>query len=97
MGGVLGCALRVLNLGDDVIEVIHFPGELFVRVLQLMLIPSITCSLVSSLGTLDRKQLKKIGSLTLGYYLFTAISAAIIGQLNHYDTRTGKLHFSQAA
>lgn len=44
---VAGFGLRPLDLGDDAVMLISYPGELFMRLLKLMILPLVIASLIS--------------------------------------------------
>ena len=80
---------------------IGFPGELFLRMLMLVVLPLITSSLISSLTIIDRNTAAKIGKRAAVYFLITSLIASslaiILGdvmikpqgrEIHEEDTRT---------
>ena len=61
------------------IMLIGFPGELFMNMLKLLILPLIVASLVTALATLDSKATGRIGRRTVIYYLGTMLIAVLIG------------------
>ncbi|XP_057314300.1 excitatory amino acid transporter 2-like isoform X2 [Hydractinia symbiolongicarpus] len=61
------------------ITIIGFPGELLIRMLKLLILPLITCSLIVGLANLDSRVSGKIGGRAIVYYLSTTCMAAILG------------------
>ena len=61
------------------IMLIGFPGELFMNMLKLLILPLIVASLITALATLDSKATGKIGRRTVLYYLGTMLIAVLIG------------------
>ncbi|XP_057313469.1 excitatory amino acid transporter-like [Hydractinia symbiolongicarpus] len=61
------------------IIIIGFPGELLIRMLKLLILPLITCSLIVGLANLDSRVSGKIGGRAVVYYLSTTCMAAILG------------------
>ena len=55
---------------------IGFPGELFLRMLLLVVLPLITSSVISSLTIIDRNTAAKIGKRAAIYFLITALIAS---------------------
>ena len=58
---------------------ISFPGEIFLRMLQLLILPFIVSSVIISLATLDRKFAAKLGRTAFLYFFITSLIAAIFG------------------
>jgi Na+/H+-dicarboxylate symporter len=57
-----------------------FVGDLFLRLLKLIIIPLILTSVVAGIQSLgSAKRLGRLGALTIGYYLTTSFLAVIIG------------------
>ncbi|KAK6041831.1 hypothetical protein COOONC_20663 [Cooperia oncophora] len=47
LGVTLGFGLRPLNLSAETLQLINFPGEIFMQVLKMMILPLIFSSLIS--------------------------------------------------
>ncbi|VDO82871.1 unnamed protein product [Heligmosomoides polygyrus] len=47
LGVTLGFSLRPLNLSAETLQLINFPGEIFMQVLKMMILPLIFSSLIS--------------------------------------------------
>lgn len=62
-----------------VIMLIGFPGELFMNMLKLLVLPLIVASLVTAVASLDAQATAKIGRRTIIYYLSTTFLAVILG------------------
>lgn len=62
-----------------VIMLIGFPGELFMNMLKLLILPLIVASLVTAVASLDAGATAKIGRRTIVYYLSTTFIAVILG------------------
>lgn len=58
---------------------IGFPGELFMNMLKMLILPLIIASLVCALAALDAKATSRIGRRALLYYIATTILAVILG------------------
>jgi len=63
----------------NLIILIGFPGELLIRMLKLLILPLITCSLITGLAVLDSKVSGRVGLRAVVYYLSTTVIAAILG------------------
>ncbi|KAL9964505.1 hypothetical protein ACROYT_G028156 [Oculina patagonica] len=62
-----------------VIMLIGFPGELFMNMLKMIVLPLIVASLITAVSTLNPDVAGRIGRRTLMYYLATMALAAILG------------------
>ena len=54
-GFVLGLGLRNLSIPADTILLISYPGELFMRLLKLMILPLVIASLITGSASLNAK------------------------------------------
>ena len=89
VGVVLGCIIGILchdlvqNSEDPsprrLAMYIKFPGELFIRMLKLIVIPLITSSIIVALNDIDIKSAGRLGKRTMIYYITTTIPSAILG------------------
>ncbi|KQS69936.1 excitatory amino acid transporter isoform X2 [Drosophila erecta] len=79
LGVVLGLSLRPLNLHGDSIMLISYPGELFMRVLKLMILPLVISSLIAGSASLNAKMNGKIALRTLVYFASTSFFNAALG------------------
>ena len=60
---------------------IGFPGELFISMLKMLVLPLIVASLVCVLAGIDAKASGRIGRRAVIYYLCTTVVAVILGIL----------------
>ncbi|KAE9420191.1 hypothetical protein Angca_005614, partial [Angiostrongylus cantonensis] len=79
VGVSLGFGLRPLALSAETLQLINFPGEVFMQVLKMMILPLIFSSLVSALAQMDAKQSGQMGLATVLYYLTTTVLATLLG------------------
>ncbi|CEF71369.1 Excitatory amino acid transporter 2 [Strongyloides ratti] len=79
IGLFLGFILRQFTLPKEVITLINFPGEIFMQVLKLMILPLIFASLISALAQMNAKDSGQMGLITVLYYLTTTALATITG------------------
>ncbi|XP_011148456.1 excitatory amino acid transporter isoform X1 [Harpegnathos saltator] len=78
-GVILGFGLRPLDLGDDAVMLISYPGELFMRLLKLMILPLVIASLISGSASLNARMNGMIAVRTLVYFILTSLLNAILG------------------
>jgi Na+/H+-dicarboxylate symporter len=64
---------------EKVIMYIKFPGELFIRMLRMIIIPFTVSSIVVALGEIDTGSAGKLGKRTFLYYLTTTVVATVLG------------------
>ena len=68
---------------------ISFLGDIFVRLLKLLIVPLIITSIVMAVASLDTKTTGKLGKRTIIYYLGTTFIAVIIGVILVVSIRPG--------
>ncbi|KAG6798750.1 excitatory amino acid transporter isoform X3 [Apis mellifera caucasica] len=78
-GVVLGFGLRPLGLGDDAVMLISYPGELFMRLLKLMILPLVIASLISGSASLNARMNGMIAVRTLVYFILSSLLNAVLG------------------
>ncbi|XP_058795428.1 excitatory amino acid transporter isoform X2 [Phymastichus coffea] len=79
LGVILGFSLRPLGLNEDAVMLISYPGELFMRLLKLMILPLIIASLISGSASLNARMNGMIAVRTLVYFVLTSLLNAILG------------------
>lgn len=79
IGVFIGLGVRNVSLTRTQIIYIGFPGELLIRLLKMIIIPLVVCSLVSGSASLDPKALGKLGGWAMLFFLVTTLIASSIG------------------
>ncbi|XP_049823798.1 excitatory amino acid transporter isoform X2 [Aethina tumida] len=79
IGIAAGFGLRSLELSESSIILISYPGELFMRVLKLIILPLIISSLVAGSASLNARLNGRIALRTLIYFFLTSVINAVLG------------------
>lgn len=79
VGGIIGFVTRRFEPSPDVVMFITFPGDMFMQMLKMVILPLIVSSLIAGLSQLDVIASGRMGARALCYYMVTTIVAAIIG------------------
>ncbi|GMT22080.1 hypothetical protein PFISCL1PPCAC_29009 [Pristionchus fissidentatus] len=79
IGVVLGFVIRPFEPSNDVISLIGFPGEIFMQIVEMMILPLIISSVVSALAQVRARDAQKMGSITVLYYLTTTLLSTFTG------------------
>ncbi|XP_048108571.1 excitatory amino acid transporter 4 isoform X2 [Alosa alosa] len=90
LGVMLGFSLRPYKLSIREIKYFSFPGELLMRMLQMLVLPLIISSLVTGISSLDSKASGKMGMRAVVYYMVTTFIAVFIGIVMVIIIRPGK-------
>ncbi|XP_076045976.1 excitatory amino acid transporter 2 isoform X3 [Oratosquilla oratoria] len=78
-GVIVGLGLRLLSPDKTTILLLSYPGELFIRMLKLMILPLVIASLVSGSASLNAKMNGRIVVRTILYFLGTSLLNAVLG------------------
>ena len=88
-GVILGCVIGILS--HDAIRsstdpssrrlamYVKFPGELFIRMLKMIVIPLLTSSIIVALTDVTISSAGRLSKITMLYYLATTILSTILG------------------
>uniref|UniRef100_A0A3P9J2I5 Amino acid transporter n=1 Tax=Oryzias latipes TaxID=8090 RepID=A0A3P9J2I5_ORYLA len=79
LGVGLGMVVRNMNLTRAQMTYFAFPGEMLLRMLKMIILPLVVCSLVSGAASLDTRSLGKLGGIAVAYFLVTTLIASGIG------------------
>lgn len=78
VGAGMGAALRGLQLTPTQITYLAFPGEMLLRMLRMIILPLVVCSLVSGAASLDASSLGRLGGIAVAYFGLTTLSASAL-------------------
>lgn len=79
VGVGLGMLVRSMNLTKAQMIYFAFPGEMLLRMLKMIILPLVVCSLISGAASLDTRSLGKLGGIAVAYFLGTTLIASGIG------------------
>lgn len=79
LGVAVGFAIQEARPSARTITLIGFPGEILLRLLQMLILPLIVASLISGIAGLDVKTSGKLGVRAVVYYLLTTLLASVLG------------------
>ncbi|XP_067654029.1 excitatory amino acid transporter-like [Haliotis asinina] len=79
LGTIAGLACRLFEPSSDTVQLVEFPGELFLRMLRLLILPLIISSIITGLGNVSGSSAGKIGILSMVYYTSTSVLATLVG------------------
>uniref|UniRef100_A0A3Q0RPS2 Amino acid transporter n=1 Tax=Amphilophus citrinellus TaxID=61819 RepID=A0A3Q0RPS2_AMPCI len=79
VGVGLGMMVRSMNLTKAQMTYFAFPGEMLLRMLKMIILPLVVCSLISGAASLDTRSLGKLGGIAVAYFLVTTLIASGIG------------------
>uniref|UniRef100_A0A673SUC9 Amino acid transporter n=1 Tax=Suricata suricatta TaxID=37032 RepID=A0A673SUC9_SURSU len=77
-GAGLGVALRGLGLSRTQVIYLAFPGEMLLRMLRMIILPLVVCSLVSGAASLDASSLGRLGGIAIAYFGLTTLGASAL-------------------
>lgn len=79
LGFSSGFVIREIHPSTEALTWIGMPGELFLRILKLLILPLIVCSVISGSAGLDPKSNGKISAISFVYILLTNILGCVLG------------------
>ncbi|KAF4085847.1 hypothetical protein AMELA_G00099720 [Ameiurus melas] len=89
LGVCIGLGVRHASLTQNQIIYFGFPGELLIRLLKMIIIPLVVCSLVSGAASIDPKALGKLGGWAMLFFLVTTLIASAIGVIMAFIIKPG--------
>ncbi|KAM3853385.1 neutral amino acid transporter A isoform 2-T2 [Vipera latastei] len=78
LGVAMGALMRQMPLTRAQITYLAFPGEMLLRMLKMIILPLVICSLVSGAASLDTRSLGKLGGIAVAYFLVTTLIASAL-------------------
>nr|XP_023664288.1 excitatory amino acid transporter 1 isoform X2 [Paramormyrops kingsleyae] len=90
IGIMLGFSLRPYKMSYREVKYFSFPGELLMRMLQMLVLPLLVSSLITGMAALDSRASGKMGMRAVVYYMTTTIIAVFIGIIMVLIVHPGK-------
>lgn len=75
----MGIGMREAHLSYLDIQYFSFPGDMLLRMLKMIILPLIICSMITGVSSLDQGVSGKLGLRTVVYYMSTTFIAVVIG------------------
>lgn len=89
VGVCIGLGVRNANLSQTQVIYFGFPGELLIRLLKMIIIPLVVCSLVSGAASIDPKALGKLGGWAMLFFLVTTLISSAVGVIMAFIIQPG--------
>ena len=99
VGVIIGCIIGIashnaVQSSDSpspkrLVMYIKFPGELFIRMLKMIVIPLIVSSIVVALADIDISSAGALGKRTMIYYLCTTFFSSVLGLVLGFAVKPG--------
>ncbi|XP_033752393.1 excitatory amino acid transporter-like [Pecten maximus] len=89
VGFGLGFGLRTVDISADAIMWLGLPGEMFMNMLKMTIIPLIAGSIISGTATTDPKSNGRISMLSIGFIVTVNLFGAVMGILAYFILSSG--------
>uniref|UniRef100_A0A3B5M5X6 Amino acid transporter n=1 Tax=Xiphophorus couchianus TaxID=32473 RepID=A0A3B5M5X6_9TELE len=97
VGVFIGLGVRTVSPTLTQQIYIGFPGEILIRLLKMIIIPLVVCSLVSGAASIDPKALGKLGGWAMLFFLVTTLIASSIGVVMAFIIKPGNVEMNTTA
>lgn len=91
IGVIIGLCVRSAELNKAQVIYFGFPGELLIRLLKMIIIPLVVCSLISGAASIDPQALGKLGGWAMLFFLATTLIASTIGVVMAFIIQPGSV------
>lgn len=89
VGVCIGLGVRNAKLTQTQVIYFGFPGELLIRLLKMIIIPLVVCSLVSGAASIDPKALGQLGGWAMLFFLVTTLISSAVGVIMAFIIQPG--------
>lgn len=90
VGFAFGFGLRVVEPSSDALTWIGLPGEIYMRMLKMTILPLVVSTIITGTASMDPKSNGRISGLSLGYIIITNSIGAIIAVVVFLIIQPGK-------
>ncbi|XP_056014300.1 excitatory amino acid transporter-like isoform X2 [Ostrea edulis] len=90
VGIVFGLSLRVVEPSDDAITWIGLPGEIYMRLLKMAILPLVVSTIITGTASMDPRSNGRISALSFGYIVITNTIGAVIAIVVFLVIRPGQ-------
>ncbi|XP_056014314.1 neutral amino acid transporter A-like isoform X2 [Ostrea edulis] len=90
VGFALGFGLRGVGPSDDAITWIGLPGEIYMRLLKMLLLPLVVATIITGTASMDPKSNGRISAVSFCYILVSVAIGAIIAIILFFVFQPGK-------
>ncbi|XP_074660429.1 excitatory amino acid transporter-like [Tubulanus polymorphus] len=88
-GFIIGFVVRPYKPSPDALMWIGIPGDIFLRLLKMMIIPLVVSCIISGAASLDSRSNGKVSVMTLAYVMVTNATSTLIGIILSLTIRQG--------
>ncbi|XP_076471553.1 excitatory amino acid transporter-like isoform X3 [Babylonia areolata] len=90
MGSGVGLGVRALQPSAEVVLWIGLPGEVYMRMLKMMILPLIICCVLTGTASLDPRCHGKVSAVALTYIVITNFLPCVVGIAMVFAIQPGK-------
>ncbi|XP_067676494.1 excitatory amino acid transporter 3-like [Haliotis asinina] len=94
IGATIGLLCRRFQPTAETIALVEFPGEIFIRMLKMLMVPLIVSSMITGVAGMDSQSSGKMGLFTIAYYISTTVIAIIVGFILVFSIKPGNIDFT---
>ncbi|XP_078329751.1 excitatory amino acid transporter-like isoform X2 [Crassostrea virginica] len=91
IGFVVGFGIREIEPSSDVVDWLGMPGDLFLRLLKMMIVPLVVTSVIHSTASLDPKSNGRVGMISFTYIILTNMMGCAVGISLFYIIKPGQM------
>ncbi|XP_059153988.1 excitatory amino acid transporter 2-like isoform X2 [Physella acuta] len=91
LGYVVGLLVKMAEPGPDAMIWIGLPGEVYMRMLKVVILPLIVCTVLGGTGSTDPKSCGRVGVVCMLYIILTNALCGILGLLFCYLVQPGSV------
>ncbi|KAM7533691.1 hypothetical protein Aperf_G00000125797 [Anoplocephala perfoliata] len=90
IGFVVGFFVQRANLSAIALTWLGMPGDIYIRLLKLTILPMISANIITVMANLNPKENGKVSAISLGFMLVFNVLSPLIGVMYAYIIQPGK-------